>query len=98
MSGRAASAAYDTAMASLIGCKGLFAPPLTERKLALLRERLLGGVDSLTAALTLVDQTEAEAPFIAVAPPPPPAEAGEDARATEGASRRNVVSLFGAAR
>jgi len=64
----AARSAYDAAFASLIGCKGLLTEPLTERKLALLRERLTSAGDSLAATFLLLDKTDAEPPFIPLAP------------------------------
>jgi hypothetical protein len=88
---REASAVYDAAMASLLGCKGLFTAPLTERKRELLRERLRKGGAFLATAFLMIDEADAEPPFIPMAPPKPP-EAGNVVAISERRSRKRGQS------
>lgn len=61
---RAAAAAYDAALAKLIGCKGLITPPLTDGKLAMLRERLSEATAQLDRCRKLIDRAEGDTRFI----------------------------------
>lgn len=60
---KAASSAYAAAMGQLAGLRGLLTEPLTERKLALLRQRLEAGGGYLATAYRLIDAADAEAPY-----------------------------------
>lgn len=72
---REAATAYDDALSTLVGCRGLLTEPMTEGKLELLRKRLKASGGALMRCLAFVELADAEPPFIPLARAAPQAEA-----------------------